>query len=603
MIDDPEVPPVGIIPLDDRSARWRVWAPKAERVELVLAVGGKVLRIPMEPEPRGYHAADSEMPETGQRYAYALDGGPPLPDPCSRWQPDGINSPSAVWFPSRFDRDEGDWKGVERHDLVFYELHVGTFTPEGTFEAIIPRLPDLLDLGITAIELMPVGQFPGTRSWGYDGVHPFAPQHSYGGPEGLHRLIEACHRAGMAIVLDVIYNHFGPEGNVFPRFGNYLTETYKTDWGAALNFDARGCDAVRAMVLENARMWIRDYRLDGLRLDAADQIYDRSPTPILAEVAEVVHAEAAKLGRRAQVFAENDMNDARRFLAEPDRGGFGLDGQWNDDFHHAVHVVLTGETNGYYTDFAAGPEALAKTYSEVFVNNGNYSPFRDRRHGAPATGFPGDRFLAFTQNHDQVGNRLKSDRYAASLPPSAVRLAAGLLLLAPRVPLLFMGEEYGETNPFPFFSDFQTTELIETVRKGRAAEFAHFGWQEEPPDPMDPSTRDAAILGWSWDDPVRAGLRRLYRDLLRIRRETAALRDFGRPLVGIQDGVLNVVRGDLRISFNLGRDARELPEGSPVFRSEVERYGATTRRPPYASLDAHEFVIYGRLADRQIDRL
>jgi len=610
VIDDPELPPVGVIPLGDSRARWRVWAPEAGRVELVLGAGEAARRIPMTAEPRGYHAVEAGPAGPGQRYAYSLDGGPPLPDPCSRWQPEGINTPSAVWFPERLARDEGAWAGIERADLVVYELHVGTFTPEGTFDAILPRVGELLDLGITAIELMPVNQFAGERSWGYDGVHPFAVQHSYGGPEALHRLVAACHRAGMAVLLDVVYNHFGPDGNVFPRFGDYLTERYKTDWGPALNFDDKGSDAVRAMVLDNVRMWVRDYRFDGLRLDAADQIYDRSPTPILAEVAGVAHAEAAKLGRRAHVFAENDMNDARRFLAGPDRGGFGLDGQWNDDFHHAAHVVLTGEANGYYADFAAGPAALAKVYGEVFVNDGTYSPFRGRRHGAPATGFSGDHFLAFTQNHDQVGNRQKSDRYAASLPPAAVRLAAGLLLLAPRIPLLFMGEEYGETNPFPFFCDFQTPEFIEAVRAGRKAEFAHFGWAEEPPDALAASTRDAAILSWSWPDPMRSGLQRLYRDLLKLRRETPALRDFRPPgtrlvaSAGASD-VLEVIRGgggsgptsELRILFNLGAEERPVPADlaglRASFRSEIAAYGAADVEARSTQIRPREFLVFG----------
>jgi len=605
LIDDPELPPVGVIPLDGATARFRVWAPKALAVELVQGKGEKVQRVPMEAEPRGYFGATVAMPAHGLRYAYSLDGAPPRPDPCSRWQPEGTQAPSAVYFPERFAWDEGAWKGRERADLVYYELHVGTFTPEGSFTAIIPRLPELLDLGITVLELMPVGEFPGRWSWGYDGVFPFAPAHSYGGPEELQRLVAACHRAGMAVVLDVVYNHFGPEGNVFPDFGPYLTDKYKSDWGSALNFDGRGSDAVRAMVLDNARMWIRDYHFDGLRLDAADQIFDRSPTPILAEVAEVVHAEAALRGRSAHVFAENDMNDAVRFLREPGRGGFGLDGQWNDDFHHAAHVVLTGETNGYYVDFADGPSALAKVYGRVFVNDGNVSPFRGRRHGAPAIEFSGDRFLAFTQNHDQVGNRLKSDRNAASLPPSAVRLAAGLLLLSPRIPLLFMGEEYGETHPFPFFCDFETPDLIKAVRDGRTAEFAHFGWEEEPADPLAQSTRDAAVLNWSWADPLRAGLRRLYRDLLRLRREAAALKDFRHPGVRVVgDAVLDVTRGRedgdcLRVVFNLNGRPQPIPVGLaeevPAFRSEIARYGAAAGGEGLNGLRPHEFAIFGRL--------
>ena len=586
LIDDPELPKAGLTQASPDRTRWIVWAPKADRVELVIAGEGR--RLEMEREGRGFHAITTPPPAEGTRYSFALDGGRPLPDPCSRWQPEGVDSPSAVCDPGRFAWDEGGWGGIERADLVIYELHVGTFTTEGTFDAIIPRLGDLKELGITAIELMPVGQFPGTRSWGYDGVHPFAVQESYGGPGGLKRLVEACHKAGLAVLLDVIYNHFGPEGNFFPAFGNYLTEKYKTAWGPALNFDDERCDAVRAMVLDNVRMWIEDYRFDGLRLDAADQVYDRSPRQILSEVAEVAHLAASRLGRAAHVFAETDQNDAPRYLNPSDRGGYGLDGHWTDDFHHAAHAALTGESNGYYEDFADGPSSLAKALGSVFVNDGRYSPFRDRRHGTPATDFPGDRFVAFTQNHDQVGNRAKADRHAASLGPAAVRLAAGILLLSPRLPLLFMGQEYGETNPFPFFSDFRDPDLIEAVREGRKKEFEYFGWTDGVLDPFDRSTRDAAVLSWSWSDPVRAGLRALHGDLLRLRRESPILRDFRHPRVRLLDDlgaprVLEMIResesGDaLAVYYNLGPEPVGLPEdrprGTPSFRSEVEAYGA-----------------------------
>ena len=607
MIDDPELPPVGVTRVDAATARWRVWAPKAKAVELVLGLGPEARRLAMEAEPRGYFGLTTPTPAAGARYAYALDGGGPLPDPASRSQPDGVFAPSAVHFAGETAWDEGDWKGAERADLVIYELHVGTFTPEGTFDAVIPRLADLVELGVTAVELMPVAAFPGSRSWGYDGVFPFAVQQTYGGPEGLKRLVAACHRAGLAVILDAIYNHFGPEGNVFPQFGDYLTDKYKTDWGPALNFDDKGCDAVRALVLANVRMWIGEYRFDGLRLDAADQVYDRGPGPILAEVAEVAHREGARLGRKVHVFAETDLNDAPRFLHPVDRGGYGLDGHWTDDFHHAAHAALTGEANGYYVDFADGPAALARAYSSVFVNDGRYSPFRDRRHGAEATEFPGDRFVAFTQNHDQVGNRARSDRHAAGLPPAAVRLAAGLLLLAPRLPLLFMGEEYGETNPFPFFCDFSDPGLIEAVREGRRKEFAYFGWDGEVADPFAPSTRDSAVLSWSWADPVRAGLRQLHRDLLRLRRESPILRDFRHPEVRLLDDlrVLEVIRKDeanhLAIYFNLGPEARDLPtglvEGPPSFRSGVVEYGAAKSpvKTKPTRLNPWEFAIFGPL--------
>jgi maltooligosyltrehalose trehalohydrolase len=604
VIDDPELPKVGVISLDATTARWTVWAPKARRVELVLGEGKTARRRALEPLPRGFHTATAEATKPGQRYAYSLDGGPPLPDPASRWQPDGTGAPSAVFFPERFTWDDGSWTGIDRAELVFYEIHVGTFTPEGTFDAILPRVEALRALGITAIELMPVGQFPGTQSWGYDGVHPFAPQHSYGGPEGLKRLVEGCHRKGMAVFLDVVYNHFGPEDNVFPAFGHYLTETFQTAWGSAVNYDDRHCDPVRALVLDNVRQWISDYRFDGLRLDATDQIFDRSARHLLSEVAEVAHAAAARLGRKAHLFAETDQNDAPRYLGPFERGGYGLDGHWNDDFHHAAHVALTGETAGYYVDFDPGPEALAKAFECVFVNDGRYSPFRDRRHGAGATELPGDRFVAFTQNHDQVGNRARSDRHAASLPPSALRLAAGILLLAPRLPLLFMGQEYGETNPFPFFCGFKTPALIEAVRQGRKAEFAAFGWDGEIPDPMAASSRESAILSWSWDDPVRAGLRQLHHDLLGLRRDEPALRDAHHARTRRHDSeVLEVIRGDpgtgpeARVVFNLGNQPRALPGDvagrSAVLRSEVAAYGAQAiGEIETEGLAPHEFVIF-----------
>lgn len=605
MIDDPELPRTGVLPIAEDRARWCVWAPRSRSVDLVLGAGEAERRIAMQSLPRGYFAVEADLPSRGQLYSYSLDREPPCPDPLSRWQPGGVHAPSAVYWPGSQARDDRGWRGIERRDLALYELHVGTFTSVGTFDAIVPRIEALKDLGITCVEIMPVGQFPGSRSWGYDGVFPFAPQNTYGGPDGFHRLVDACHARGMAVFLDVIYNHFGPEGNLFPRFGPYLSDKTRSDWGPAVNYDTDGCDSVRAMVLDNVRMWVRDYRVDGLRLDAADQIYDRSPRHILSEIVEVAHREAEYRGFPCHVFAETDLNDAPRFLHPGGRGGYGLDGYWNDDFHHAAHVVLTGETNGYYRDFADGPRAMAKTMERVFVNDGNWSPFRGRRHGTSAEGFSGDRFLAFTQNHDQVGNRPRSDRLAASVPASAARLAAGLLLLAPRLPMLFMGQEYGETNPFPFFCDFEAPELIEAVREGRKKEFAHFGWGEEPPDPTAATTRDLAVLSWSWDGPFRSGMRRLHRDLLGFRRDSPTLRDFRPARARVLDGgaLLEVHRGGAEptpgegalILFNLGSESRPFPgdyEGDqPTFRSEITRYGAMSA-PAESRLMPHEFVIF-----------
>ena len=605
MIDDPEVPPTGVVPLSADRARWSVWAPKAERVDLVLDPAGRNERIPMIAGDRGFFAVETPMPAVGDRYAYALDGAHPLADPRSRWQPDGINTPSAVYFPDRFDwGEEATWKGIPRQDLVIYELHVGTFTPEGTFDAVHARLDDLLDLGVTAVEIMPVAQFPGVRGWGYDGVFPFAVQNSYGGPEGLQRLVRECHRRGLAVFLDVIYNHFGPDGNVLPSYGPYLTDTYKTVWGAAVNYDGKGCDPVRAMVVDNVRMWLRDFHFDGLRLDASDQIYDRSPRHILADIATAVHAEAERSGRLLHIVAETDHNDAPRYLRPNSRGGYDLDGQWNDDFHHAVHTVLTGERSGYYIDFHPAPQALAKVIECGFVNDGRYSPFRGRRHGAEATEFTGDRLVGFIQNHDQVGNRMLGDRLPTLVQsPAQLRLAAGLLLLAPRIPLLFMGEEYGETNPFQYFSDCESPDLIHAVREGRKAEFAHFAWSDEPPDPFDPATRDRAVLSWSWEhDADRSRLRKLYRRLIEMRRKSPALRDFRFARTALHEGdrLLEVVRGgpesgEPAILFNLSGEPVALPasydrrRGS--FRSEVEAdHGPEA--VPIDRLQPHEFAVF-----------
>jgi maltooligosyltrehalose trehalohydrolase len=384
-----------------------------------------------------------------------------------------------------------------------------------------------------------------------------------------------------------------------------LTDGFKTAWGDAVNYDGRYCDAVRAMVHENVRMWIKDFHLDGLRLDAADQIFDRSPRHILSELAEIVHREGDLLGRRCHVFAETDLNDAPRFLHPLERGGHGIDGHWSDDFHHCIHVLLTGETDGYYIDFAAAPASITAAYAHVFMNDGRYSPFRERRHGTSAQDFDGDRFVAFLQNHDQIGNRLRGDRLSLNASPAQLRLGAGLLLLAPRLPLLFMGEEYGETNPFPFFCDYQSPELIAAVREGRKVEFAHFGWKEEPPDPASPVARDSAVLSWSWTTPERAGLRQLYRDLLALRRESAVLKDFRHPRTQLlAGGVLEVIRSEvapLAIYFNLTADDQPLPadrpEGPACFRSEISRYGANAPDSELATdrLRPYEFQVFGDL--------
>jgi len=479
----------------------------------------------MTPEGFGYFTCRQSDVRAGLRYAFRLDDGREYPDPASRWQPDGVHQPSALWFPTEYKWGDGSWRGVPREELAVYELHVGAFTPEGTLAAIIPRLGQLAELGVTAIELMPVAQFPGERNWGYDGVHPFAAQNTYGGPRALQELIDAAHQAGLAVLLDVVYNHFGPEGNYLGLFGPYETDRYRTPWGKAVNFDGPESDPVRRFVIDNALFWVRDFHADGLRLDAVHAIHDFSARHILAELQSEVQAEAARAGRVVHVIAESDLNDVR-LVVPPERGGHGLDAAWSDDFHHCVHALLTGERDGYYRDFGR-PEQLAKAYNDVYVYDGCYSPFRQRRHGNRVGEADRTRFVVSVGNHDQVGNRALGERLTALLPPEARRLACGLLLVSPCVPLLWMGEEYGETRPFPFFSSFGDPQLVEAVRRGRREEFAalEFRWGTEIPDPQSPETFLAAKLQWDWSSPEPSARRRLHADLLAARRCWPALRD------------------------------------------------------------------------------
>jgi maltooligosyltrehalose trehalohydrolase len=588
----------GAVGLPEGPVRWRVWAPRARRVELVLIDGERRRELPMAAGGGHFTHTEPGIAE-GQLYAYRLDGGPERPDPCSLWQPAGVHGPSAVVRPERFAWAERGWSGVRRRDLVFYELHVGTFTPEGTFDAVVPRLAALRELGVTALEVMPVGQFPGGRNWGYDGVLPYAVQDSYGGPRGLQRLVDACHAAGLAFFLDVVYNHLGPEGNYLSQFGPYFTDRYRTPWGGAFNYDDAGCDAVRDFVRGNVRLWLEDYRVDGLRLDAVHAIFDASPTHILREIKAVAEEVERRRGWPAHVVAESDLNDVR-LLLPPEQGGHGLDGQWGDDFHHAVHTWLTGESQGYYADYGR-LEDLPRAFEQPFLYDGRYSSHRGRRHGGPSGGLPGDRFVVCLQNHDQVGNRARGDRLSTLLRPPARRLAASLLLLSPHLPLLFMGEEYGEDRPFLFFCSFGDEELIRNVREGRRREFASFRWQGEVPDPQDEATFHASRLAWSWPEgTAQAGLRRLYGDLLAARRRWPALADFERRSARLLDGpVLELVRGGLRAYFNLDDQGQPLPAAPAagekvLFSSEASRYGGQRAGdPPAEELLPHECLVLG----------
>ena len=514
--------PLGASPLPDIRCRFLVFAPSAGTVEVrLLSPGERVVLL--ERDDLGYHQGVVDGVKAGARYLYRLDGGKELPDPASRFQPQGVHGPSMVIDPDAFSWTDLEWRGIPLSSYILYELHVGTYTPEGTFDAIIPRLDSLAELGVTALELMPVSQFPGRRNWGYDGVFPFAVQESYGGPEGLKRLVDACHLRGLAVVLDVVYNHLGPEGNYLSDFGPYFNDRYRTPWGPAVNFDGPHSDEVRRFFLENALRWLREFRVDALRLDAIHGIMDFSASPFLAQLAEAVGDLRKEEGRMMYLIPESDLNDSR-IVTPRNAGGTGLDAQWNDDFHHTIHALLTGERDGYYGDFG-GIGHLARAFTDGFVYSGQYSAYRKRRHGNPARHLPAERFVVFAQNHDQVGNRMRGDRLSRLASFESLKLAAGVVLLSPFLPLLFMGEEYGEVAPFLYFMHHGDEGLIEAVRKGRKEEFAAFGWVGEPPDPQDEGTflrsrPDHALRGTGG----HAVLLELHRELIRIRKTDPVLR-------------------------------------------------------------------------------
>ncbi|HEX9122026.1 MAG TPA: malto-oligosyltrehalose trehalohydrolase [Actinomycetota bacterium] len=519
---DPFSAPLGATPLPDAGCAFVVWAPFARRVELRLLDPAE-RTVALEPGDRGYHAAIVEAVDDGARYLWSLDGGEPAPDPASRSQPEGVHGPSAVVDRSVFAWTDDGWSAPPFGEQVLYELHVGTFTDEGTFSGARAELDRLVDLGATSIELMPVAQFPGERNWGYDGVFPYAAQGSYGGPAELQRLVDACHAAGIAVFLDVVYNHLGPEGNVLPRFGPYFTDRYRTPWGDALNVDGAGSDEVRRFFVDNATYWLEELHVDGLRLDAIHAIVDQTARPFLAELAASVADLSERIGRRLFVIGETPENDAR-LVTPRELGGLGLDALWSEGFHHALHALVTGEREGYYQDYGS-LEQVAAAMSEGWVFAGQYSSFWGRRHGSSPRPVPPDRFVVYAQNHDQVGNRAGGERLSQLVPFEDLKLVAGLLLLSPFVPMLFMGEEYGELAPFPFFVSHSEPELVEAVRAGRSEEFAAFGWRQEPPDPQDVRTfLDAKLRYELMDREPHRHLLALHRQLLRLRRERPALR-------------------------------------------------------------------------------
>jgi len=543
--------------LGSGACRFTVWAPFRSSLEVRL-LNDQERILPMSLDNRGYWRTEVEGVPPGSRYLYRLDGQEELPDPASDHQPDGVHGPSAVVDHSEQPWSDQGWQNLALEDCILYELHVGTFSLEGTFEAVIPRLDALKDLGINALNLMPVAQFPGARNWGYDGVAPFAVQASYGGPDGLKRLVEACHQRGLAVFLDVVYNHLGPEGNYLSRFGPYFTDTYKTPWGPAVNFDGSYSDEVRAYFLANVRHWYERYHLDGLRLDAVHAIFDLSAKPFLQEMSEAVEA-MTKGGKPFHLIAESDLNDSKVIRPRASRG-FGLQAQWTDDFHHALHSLLTGERRGYYADFGSVGD-LEKSLTQAYVYDWRYSEHRKRRHGNSAADLPASCFVVFSQNHDQIGNRMLGERLSSLVSFEKLKLAAAAVILSPYIPLLFMGEEFGEEHPFLYFTSHGDQDLVQAVRKGRAEEFKAFAWSGEPPDPQSGETFRSSVLSWEKRSQGRHGsLLAFYRELIRLRRESPVMARPNRQGLKTEcyekDMTLLIHRGDtnerILLAFNFG---------------------------------------------------
>lgn len=509
------------------------------------------------------------LPDTspGMPYRFRLDNELEWPDPAAIAQPGGLSSPSLI-ANRHFHWTDQDWKGLALQDCIIYELHTGTFSASHDFDGVIGRLGYLRDLGVNAIEVMPVAQFPGNRNWGYDGMHPYAVQDSYGGIQGLKRLVDAAHNCGIAVILDVVYNHVGPEGYFLKDFGPYFTAKYKTPWGEALNYDDAWCDGVRNYIIQNALMWLDEFHIDGLRLDAVHAIYDFGAQHIMQTLKEKVTSLEAATGRQKFLIAEIDLNDAR-YIRPEQQGGYALDGQWIDEFHHALHSLLTGERSGYYADFGSIAH-LEKAYRDTYVYNGNYSPHRKKLFGSSAEHNDYGQFVVFTQNHDQVGNRLLGDRLSTLLDFERLKLAAAAMLLSPYIPMLFMGEEYGETNPFLFFVDHRDPELIKAVREGRKKEFAYFNFTGDFPDPQSEDTFHRSTLSWDTSGPNRMILLALYRSLIAFRRGRLAMQSRQRSSMVVHPaGQGNIIAFErfheddhLLILLNTGKEPACFPNGS-----------------------------------------
>lgn len=541
---------------------FRVWAPRPSRVELVTDSE----RRSMTRDEAGWWSIKLEGVHDGFRYGFSLDGGDPRPDPRAPRLPDGVHALGATWDPSRFAWSDAGFRAAPLGSGLIYELHVGTFTPEGTFDGAIERLSDLVELGVTHVELMPVNSFPGRWGWGYDGVGLFAPHEPYGGPEGLCRLIDACHAQGLGVIIDVVYNHLGPEGNYLSQFGPYFTDRYHTPWGEAVNLDGPGSDHVRRYFLDNASYWLREFHADGLRIDAIHAFADESARHLLEEMAEETEALEVQVGRPLVLIAESDLADPR-VVRSREAHGLGMHAQWTDDLHHALHALMTGERQGYYADFGE-LSLVAKCLRDAYGIDGQYAVFRDRRHGRPVGDLPGHRFVVYGQTHDQVGNRAIGDRIGHQVSEGRLRIIAAVVLASPFVPMLFMGEEWAASSPFQFFCDFGDPSLRKAVKKGRQREFRQFGWDvHQIPDPTAEQTFRRSQLDWSERDrdPHRA-VWAWYRGLIELRRELPELMDGRRDKVEVAfdeaAGWMRIRRGRLSLAFNVGAHEIEVEVGS-----------------------------------------
>lgn len=512
---------VGVHFTTQRQAEILLWSPLEQKIAISLNSGNKI--IPLHKKEYGYWQLTTAEIKPGDLYKFILDDEEAFPDPVSLYQPEGVHGPSQAFDVNTFQWTDFFWNNILLENYIIYELHTGAFTPEGTFSAIEKKLDYLIDLGITAIEIMPVAQFPGTRNWGYDGVYPFAVQNSYGGPEALQHLINTCHNKGLAVILDVVYNHLGPEGNYFNAFGPYFTDKYKTPWGKAINLDDAWCDGVKRFFIENALMWFRDFHVDALRMDAVHALKDFSAKHLLQEIREYTDQLMQVTGRNHYLIIECDLND-NRFINTVSKGGYGMDAQWIDEFHHSLRIAAGGERNGYYSDFN-GIEHLAKAYRDAYVYDGFYSEHRKKTFGNKATGHPGKQFVVFSQNHDQVGNRMLGERTSQLVSFEMQKLLVAAVMVSPYLPLLFMGEEYSEPNPFLYFVSHTDPEVAEMVRKGRKEEFAAFHDEGEAPDPMAEETFLRSKLQWNLPTGgVHKTMLHYYKTLIAIRKELPALK-------------------------------------------------------------------------------